>query len=201
MIGFVKKILISKMLFIFIFLCLFISLLGGGSSESKSNDSGYYGSTGITEKEDTYYPLGSEMNNYIWGLVFQNGNPFPQYPSGYDGRQCTAFAWYRFYQEYKFDSGARGNGKDNAREIVFAHPDKFVLSNTPAPASIFSAKRLYPEDTCGHVGFVEKYDGSSIWISHGNVNHHGIFFNQKFSYLEFENHYCKGGCEFAVRKN
>ncbi len=82
--------------------------------------------------------------------------------------QCTYYAWSRFYQVYGFSSGAFGNGKDNAREIVAAHPDKFTLSNMPSGGAVFSAQAntLYPE--FGHVGFVEAFDGTNLWISEGN---------------------------------
>ena len=83
--------------------------------------------------------------------------------------QCTWFAWSRFYQIYGFDSGARGNGKTNALEIVEKHEDKFELSSTPAAGAVFSMEEntLYPE--YGHTGFVEAYDGEYVWISEGNV--------------------------------
>ena len=83
--------------------------------------------------------------------------------------QCTWFAWSRFYQIYGFDSGARGNGKTNALEIVRAHEDLFELSSTPAAGAVFSMEEntLYPE--YGHTGFVEAYDGEHVWISEGNV--------------------------------
>ncbi|WP_300941551.1 CHAP domain-containing protein, partial [uncultured Dubosiella sp.] len=91
-----------------------------------------------------------------------NGNPFMV-------GQCTWFAWARFYQVYGFDSGARGNGKTNAREIVAAHGDKFELSSTPAAGATFSMEKntLYPQ--YGHVGFIEAFDGEFIWVSEGNV--------------------------------
>ena len=83
--------------------------------------------------------------------------------------QCTWFAWTRFYQVYGFDSGARGNGKTNAMEIVKAHGDVFELSSTPAAGSVYSMEKntLYPE--CGHTGFIEAFDGEYVWISEGNV--------------------------------
>lgn len=84
--------------------------------------------------------------------------------------ECTWYAWSRFYQVYGMDSGARGNGKENAREIVEKHSDLFELSNTPATGAIYSQgyNTLYPE--YGHVGFVEAYDGEYLWISEGNLH-------------------------------
>ena len=89
------------------------------------------------------------------------GNPFAM-------PQCTYYAWSRFYQVYGFSSGAFGNGKDNAREIVAVHGDKFSLSSTPSGGAVFSAQAntRYPE--FGHVGFVEAFDGTNLWISEGN---------------------------------
>ena len=96
-----------------------------------------------------------------WSKFICAGNPFAM-------PQCTYYAWSRFYQVYGFPSGAFGNGKDNAREIVAAHPDKFTLSNMPSGGAVFSAQAntLYPE--FGHVGFVEAFDGTNLWISEGN---------------------------------
>lgn len=95
-----------------------------------------------------------------------NGNPFMV-------GQCTWFAWARFYQVYGFDSGARGNGKTNAREIVAAHGDKFELSSTPAAGATFSMERNTLMPQYGHVGFVEAFDGEYVWISEGNVMFNG----------------------------
>lgn len=96
-----------------------------------------------------------------WSKFILVGNPFAM-------PQCTYYAWSRFYQVYGFSSGAFGNGKDNAREIVAAHGDKFSLSNTPSGGAVFSAQAntLYPQ--FGHVGFVEAFDGTNLWISEGN---------------------------------
>ena len=96
-----------------------------------------------------------------WSKFICAGNPFAM-------PQCTYYAWSRFYQVYGFSSGAFGNGKDNAREIVAAHGDKFTLSNMPSGGAVFSAQAntLYPE--FGHVGFVEAFDGTNLWISEGN---------------------------------
>lgn len=96
-----------------------------------------------------------------WSKFILVGNPFAM-------PQCTYYAWSRFYQVYGFSSGAFGNGKDNAGEIVAAHPDKFTLSNMPSGGAVFSAQAntLYPE--FGHVGFVEAFDGTNLWISEGN---------------------------------
>lgn len=96
-----------------------------------------------------------------WSKFILVGNPFAM-------PQCTYYAWSRFYQVYGFSSGAFGNGKDNAREIVAVHGDKFSLSSTPSGGAVFSAmaNTRYPE--FGHVGFVEAFDGTNLWISEGN---------------------------------
>ena len=96
-----------------------------------------------------------------WSRFILVGNPFAL-------PQCTYYAWSRFYQVYGFSSGAFGNGKDNAREIVAVHGDKFTLSNMPSGGAVFSAQAntLYPQ--FGHVGFVEAFDGTNLWISEGN---------------------------------
>lgn len=105
-----------------------------------------------------------KLDNYIsldWSKFITIGNPFKL-------SQCTYFAWSRFYQVYGFSSGAFGHGKDNAREIVSAHSNMFSLSSTPSGGAVFSAQKntLYPQ--YGHVGFVEAFDGTNLWISEGN---------------------------------
>lgn len=110
-----------------------------------------------------------KLDNYIsldWSKFITIGNPF-------ELGQCTYFAWSRFYQVYGFSSGAFGNGKDNAREIVSAHGNMFNLSSTPSGGAVFSAQKntLYPQ--CGHVGFVEAFDGTNLWISEGNYKVNG----------------------------
>ena len=110
-----------------------------------------------------------KLDNYIsldWSKFITIGNPF-------ELGQCTYFAWSRFYQAYGFSSGAFGDGKDNAREIVSAHSNKFSLSSTPSGGAVFSAQKntLYPQ--YGHVGFVEAYDGKNLWISEGNYKVNG----------------------------
>lgn len=81
-----------------------------------------------------------KLDNYIsldWSKFITIGNPF-------ELGQCTYFAWSRFYQAYGFSSGAFGDGKDNAREIVSAHSNMFSLSSTPSGGAVFSAqKKLY----------------------------------------------------------
>lgn len=122
---------------------------------SDINPQGYVGEIkGAIKKDD--FVTGN------WDAFKVSSNPFAL-------GQCTYFAWSRFYQVYGYDSGARGNGKTNAAEIVKAHSDKFVLSSTPAAGSVYSIEKnsLYPE--YGHVGFVEAYDGEYIWLSDGNV--------------------------------
>lgn len=110
-----------------------------------------------------------KLDNYIsldWSKFITIGNPF-------ELGQCTYFAWSRFYQVYGFSSGAFGNGKDNAREIVSAHGNMFNLSSTPSGGAVFSTQKntLYPQ--CGHVGFVEAFDGTNLWISEGNYKVNG----------------------------
>ena len=69
-----------------------------------------------------------------WSKFILVGNPFAM-------PQCTYYAWSRFYQVYGFSSGAFGNGKDNAREIVAVHGDKFSLSSTHSGGAVFWSRR------------------------------------------------------------
>ena len=118
-------------------------------------DKGYEGSLDGAILEDNFI-----TKNY--DRFLNSENPFVL-------GQCTWFTWSRFYQVYGFDCQARGNGKQNALEIVEAYGDNFELSSTPAAGSVFSMEKntLYPE--YGHSGFVEAFDGEYIWISEGNV--------------------------------
>lgn len=102
-------------------------------------------------------------------FVTKNYDRFLNNKNPFTVGQCTWFAWSRFYQVYGYDSGARGNGKMNAFEIVQHHKDSFQLSSTPAAGAVFSLNKntLYPQ--YGHVGFIEAYDGEYVWISEGNV--------------------------------
>lgn len=142
-------------------------------------DLGYVGETKNAIKLDNFM-----TRNYSSFLL--PNNPFSV-------GQCTWLAWSRFYQVYGFDSGARGNGKTNAAEIVKAHPDLFQLSSTPSAGAVFSMEKntLYPE--YGHVGFVEAFDGKYIWISEGNVfgglDFTGNIWIHKVSWTEFKAQY------------
>ena len=198
-----KKIMPLILVYVFLIAIFFIpifAIVGFNPNQVEAEEWGYIGSSNITVKECTYYAGSDPMNYMIWEKMFSNGNPFPKNVS-YDYRQCTAFAWGRFYQTYHFDSGARGDGKTNAREIVMAHPDKFVLSSTPSPNSVFSSEWSLGSPVHGHVGYVESFDGENIWISHGNTQSSGgIQLNWKYSWQDFKNHFCRKGCSFAVPK-
>lgn len=121
---------------------------------------GYTGNLKKSMKLDDFKT--SNLTNFLG-----NGNPFMV-------GQCTWFAWARFYQVYGFDSGARGNGKTNASEIVRAHSDKFELSSTPAAGATFSVEKNTLMPQYGHVGFIEAFDGEYMWISEGNVMFNGV---------------------------
>ncbi len=128
-----------------------------------------------------------KLDNYVTG----NWNQFTIASNPFQRGQCTYFAWSRFYQVYGYDSGARGNGKTNAAEIVKAHSSQFKLSSTPAAGAVFSYEKNSLLPQCGHVGFVEAYDEKTdtIYISEGNVTINGTSGNiyihkMKFSTLK-----------------
>lgn len=128
-----------------------------------------------------------KLNDYVTG----NWNQFTIASNPFQRGQCTYFAWSRFYQVYGYDSGARGNGKTNATEIVKAHGDQFKLSSTPAAGAVFSYEKNSLLPQYGHVGFVEAYDEETdtIYISEGNVTINGTSGNiyihkMKFSTLK-----------------
>ncbi len=157
------------------------------TSQNASNDTSY-------ESDTWYHPSDTSDSGYIGevknaikldSFVTDNWSKFTVAGNPFSIPQCTYFAWSRFYQIYGYDSGARGNGKTNAKEIVNAHSDKFKLSSTPAGGAVFSYEKnaLYPE--YGHVGFVEAYDGTYIWISEGNYCGGKIHF-QKIAWATFK---------------
>lgn len=128
-----------------------------------------------------------KLDNYVTG----NWNQFTIASNPFQRGQCTYFAWSRFYQVYGYDSGARGNGKTNAAEIVKAHSSQFKLSSTPAAGAVFSYEKNSLLPQYGHVGFVEAYDEKTdtIYISEGNVTINGTSGNiyihkMKFSTLK-----------------
>ncbi len=128
-----------------------------------------------------------KLDNYVIG----NWNQFTIASNPFQRGQCTYFAWSRFYQVYGYDSGARGNGKTNAAEIVKAHSSQFKLSSTPAAGAVFSYEKNSLLPQYGHVGFVEAYDEKTdtIYISEGNVTINGTSGNiyihkMKFSTLK-----------------
>ena len=143
--------------------------------------------------ENTYYPGSDARAAEMWQEAFLIGGGNPYYYAAIDGkwspRQCTTFAWYRFYQYYGYDSGARGDGKNCAKQVVAAHPDSFRLSSMPAPGSIVS----FPgtgENSHGHVAFVEKVEGEWMWYSEGNYEKGGIRLNRKVSIEALHQYYC-----------
>ncbi|GJM59223.1 hypothetical protein EROP_29160 [Erysipelotrichaceae bacterium OPF54] len=108
---------------------------------------------------------GPNFDNYeIWQSSFN-----PLVASGNLG-QCTWFAWGRFYEIYGFDPGFAGNGGQWASGVVAAHPDKFEISDTPKPGSIFSSGG---NATYGHVGIVIDVRGDLLVIEEGNYDPSG----------------------------
>ena len=57
-----------------------------------------------------------------------------------------------------------GNGRDCAKQLVRAHPDKFKISDNPAVGAIFSCIGR------NHVGIVIGMDGTNITIQEGNLD-------------------------------
>lgn len=134
--------------------------------------------------ENTYYPGSDPRCATIWNEAYSIGGGNPYYYFAITGdwspRQCTTYAWYRFYQYYGYSPGATGDGRSFAAEVVRAHSDRFVLRYAPAAGSIMS----FPptgENIHGHVGFVEKVEGDYMWYSEGNYCGGGIRMNTKVS--------------------
>ena len=179
--------------------------LDSGVPRESCQDYGFEGSTGCTAAENTYLPVTDSRNQRMWNEAYLigGGNPFYQaaIAGGYSPKQCTTFAWFRFYQYYGFSSGAHGNGCTNARETVTAHPDLFKISSTPAPGAVISFPGT-AGNPYGHVAFVEKVEGSYMWYSEGNYLNGGIRLNTKVNYEELRRSTCGGAycITYAVSK-
>ena len=78
--------------------------------------------------------------------------------------QCTWFAWGRFYEIYGYSPGFIGDGYKCANQLVAAHPDRFVISDTPAVGAVFSTINR------NHTGIVIGWDGKNITIQEGNLD-------------------------------
>lgn len=96
-------------------------------------------------------------NMKAWGM----NNYYSQF--GLYG-QCTWFAWGRFYEIYGYSPGFTGDGTQCVDQLVAAHPDKFVKSNTPKAGAVFSGVGH------NHVGIVIAWDGTNITIQEGNLD-------------------------------
>ena len=138
--------------------------IGSVSFGSSAESNGYDGDIKDAIKEDNMF-----INSV--GAIKQFSTPGNPFSPG----QCTWYAWSRFYQVYGYDSGARGNGKENAREIVAKHGDKFVESSTPAPGGVISFDGAGP----GHVAFIEAVEGDTIWLFDGNYGGNGTLWLHK----------------------
>lgn len=151
--------------------------------------------------ENTYYPGSDARAAEMWQEAFSIGGGNPYYYAAINGkwspRQCTTFAWYRFYQYYGYDCGARGEGKVYANQVVATHPDAFRLSSMPTPGSIVSFPGT-EENSHGHVAFVEKVDGEYMWYSEGNYDNGGIRLNHRTSISALHQYYCGGATACLV---
>jgi len=78
---------------------------------------------------------------------------------------CTQFAWYRLFTETGI-TDLHGNGRAMANNLCREHSDQYYcMVDTPAPGAILSVGGgIY-----GHVFYVEKVEGDTMWVSDGNV--------------------------------
>ena len=134
--------------------------------------------------ENTYYTGGDPRAAAIWREAYHigGGNPFYYFAihGGWSPNQCTTFAWYRFYQVYGYDCGARSDGRYFAASVVNSHPDRFSLQYYPAAGAVVSFPPT-ATNSHGHVGFVEKVEGDYLWYSEGNYDGGGIRLNTKMN--------------------
>ena len=102
---------------------------------------------------------------------YGNGAAWQQSSSAYNTPglwgQCTWFAWGRFYEIYGFNPGFTGNGNVCADQLLAAHPDKFVRSDTPVAGSVFSGDAAH-----NHVGIILDVNPVSgmLLVQEGNLD-------------------------------
>lgn len=111
------------------------------------------------------YARNSDEGYSIWKIVYDNakGN-YPVYGGGWRN-QCTDLVHAVFHDYFGYDCGS-GDGYQVAQNTVNKYPDKFKLSSTPAPGSIFST---WGGAGVNHVGFVVGVTGDNITFCDGNV--------------------------------
>lgn len=104
-------------------------------------------------------------NMKAWGM----NNYYSQF--GLYG-QCTWFVWGKFYEIYGYSPGFTEDGTQCVDQLVAAHPNKFVKSNTPKAGAVFSGIGH------NHVGIVIAWDGTNITIQEGNLDGRTNIFQQ-----------------------
>lgn len=133
------------------------------------------------------YVNGDPMTEVIWQTAYMNGTN-PMYTSaingGYTPHQCTVIAYWRFaamYPDAKYYGG--GNGKQVARNICNANPDKFSCdSKQLVGGSFVSTQGSSP--AYGHIVFIEKIDkDGGIYATDGGASS-GVRINKHYRNLD-----------------
>lgn len=164
----------------------FLSRMAIGISCSSSSSSYLYNKAdGENVLLIDYTTLFKGMNAPLWwatiGPTFGNTCAY----------QCTTYAKYRFTQVYGVTYDSNGNGIEVAPNIVASSnvSPYFQLTSTPTAGSIGSCTT---DSSAGHVFFVERVDGDTMWISEGNVENDtlpygGLWFNHPVSVSTYQN--------------
>lgn len=130
----------------------------------------------------------------LWSYLNAHHDGFSWYNQNGAYRQCTNIAHWMFYLYYGEDCGG-GNGQEMVASTVKKYPNKFVISNAPAPGALMSIKAGVggADATYGHVTFVMKVEGDDMWICDGGRSV-GIRLNYKVKVSD----YIKNGITYAV---
>ncbi len=153
--------------------------------------------------EDTYFPYSDPQCQSLWNTIVADINANSAISGTYTGSmQCTTFANWRLWKYTGHGvrpNGTHGNGASMASDLATYYPDEYELSYTPKAGAIFSAGGVTGQHN--HVGFVEKVDGDTMWVSDGNVGTHGIRLNYKWNIDFFNNTKYGGDVIYAIPKN
>lgn len=165
----------------------------GGFSTGESSGGSWGGELAYaTGKDFTDFTAGSYVNGdpmteVIWQTAYMNGTN-PMYTSamngGYTPHQCTVIAYWRFsamYPDAKYYGG--GNGKQVARNICNANPDKFSCDSSQLTGGSFVSTQG-ADPRYGHIVFIEKIDkDGGIYATDGGALT-GVRINQYYRNLD-----------------
>lgn len=163
---------------------------GGASGGSWGGTLAYNTGKDFTDFAAGSYVNGDPMTEVIWQTAYMNGTnqalPAKDENSGeylWTAHQCTVIAYWRFAAMYPDATYGRGNGKEVARNLCNANPDKFSCdSKQLVGGSFVSTQGSIPE--YGHIVFIEKIDeNGGIYATDGGAST-GVRINNYYRNLD-----------------